>query len=79
MLFSSYPLVRVESAESLLDRERLTESLTTLARETKSTVAKRIVQPQKDGETRFFYEIYGKGTFLKASKKDHLKPSQPAM
>ena len=60
--FSSYESVDIVGQRNdmkSVSREAFASSLNQLAKETNSVIARRIVEPQKDGKTRFAYDIYG--------------------
>ncbi|WP_166735396.1 MULTISPECIES: bacteriocin-associated integral membrane family protein [Streptococcus] len=64
ILFGNYPSVDVMGTgldQSVADREKLTEALSHLAVEHNSLIARRIVEPNEAGETRFTYATYGQG------------------
>ncbi len=62
--FSSYDAVDIIGTNpngTVAKRDVFTEELNKLANETNSLIARRITEPNKDGKTRFTYEIYGEG------------------
>lgn len=64
ILFGNYASVDVMGTElnqSVAGREEVTEALSHLAVEHNSLIARRIVEPNEAGETRFTYATYGQG------------------
>ena len=64
ILFGNYPSVDVTGRvinQPVASREEVTEALSHLAVEQNSLIARRIVEPNKAGETRFTYATYGQG------------------
>ncbi|SNE12793.1 immunity protein [Streptococcus pneumoniae] len=64
ILFGNYPSVDVTGMminQPVASREEVTEALSHLAVEHNSLIARRIVEPNEAGETRFTYATYGEG------------------
>ncbi|MFS8972039.1 bacteriocin-associated integral membrane family protein [Streptococcus mitis] len=64
ILFGNYSSVDVTGMvinQPVASREEVTEALSHLAVEHKSLIARRIVEPNEAGETRFTYATYGQG------------------
>jgi len=64
ILFGNYPSVDVTGMvinQPVASREEVTEALSHLAVEHNSLIARRIVEPNEAGETRFIYATYGEG------------------
>ena len=64
ILFGNYPSVDVTGMvinQPVAGREEVTEALSHLAVEHNSLIARRIVEPNEAGETRFTYATYGQG------------------
>lgn len=64
MTFLSYESVNVVGQRDdmrTVSRETFTETLNKLALTTDSIIARRIIEPQQDGQMRFAYDIYGEG------------------
>lgn len=64
ILFGNYPSVDVTGMminQPVASREQVTEALSHLAVEHNSLIARRIVEPNEAGETRFTYATYGEG------------------
>ena len=64
ILFGNYPSVDVTGMvinQPVASREEVTEALSHLAVEQNSLIARRIVEPNEAGETRFTYATYGQG------------------
>ena len=81
ILFGDYPTVDVLGTavdQPVASRETVTETLTKLAKEQNSLIARRIVEPNEAGETRFSYATYGEGelaTGLTISSKESAETS----
>ena len=81
ILFGDYPTVDVLGTavdQPVASRETVTETLTKLAKEQDSLIARRIVEPNEAGETRFSYATYGEGelpTGLTISSKESAETS----
>ena len=81
ILFGNYPSVDVTGMvinQPVAGREELTEALSNLAVEHNSLIARRIVEPNEAGETRFTYATYGQGELpagLTVSSKESAETS----
>lgn len=81
ILFGGYPTVDVLGTavgHTVAGREEVTETLDKLAREHNSLIARRIVEPNEAGETRFTYATYGDGELpegLTVSSKESAETS----
>ena len=81
ILFGNYLSVDVTGMvinQPVASREEVTEALSHLAVEHKSLIARRIVEPNEAGETRFTYATYGQGELpagLTVSSKESAETS----
>ena len=77
--FTSYESVNIVGKRNdmaTISREDFTSTLNRLAEESGSVIARRIVEPQQDGKTRFAYDIYGK---MEVSKEIQVASSQATL
>lgn len=68
IIFSSYESINIVGKRDdmrTISRETFTSTLNELAEKSESIIARRIVEPQRDGKTRFAYDIYGEGELPK--------------
>ncbi|RRD94230.1 bacteriocin-associated integral membrane family protein [Clostridiales bacterium COT073_COT-073] len=82
--YFSYPSVYVQGTKegsAVVDREVLTQNLSQLAEKNDSIIARRIVEPNKEGKVHFTYEAYGCGELpegLIVAESETAKASDPA-
>lgn len=59
--YNAVDIVGRSGSSELSSRKEFTDALNDLAEQTDSVIARRIVEPQENGQVKFVYEVYGEG------------------